>query len=222
MIEHSRGQVITLNEITYDRGALAKFVSQFGNECINGSPKIGHKGTPTVGFYTINTYLGPDRKTLDEYPIIQNLLDKFTINIAHDNIQISYYPPGFVLPAHTDGEWNAHIMFPIMPKDGGAELVFHDVPISEHTRGGDYTKSADKIDYTIKYSTQHPTIFNTQLPHSAAMVIDEPRIYLKFMIPEIGAVKHVKSGQKEVHTSGYTWDEIKQMAKDGTLFKDND
>ena len=225
MIEHSRGQVITLNEITYDRDALAKFVSQFGNECINGSPKEGANNEPTVGYNVIDPWLGPDSKAVYEYPIIQNLLDKFTINIPQKNIQISYYPPGFLLPAHTDGEWNAHIMFPIMPEDGGAELIFHDVPISKHTRGGDYSKSADKIDYTIKYSTQHPTMFNTQIPHSAEIVTGDPRIYLKFMIPETGAAKTGGAGdttEKDFHTDGHTWNELKQMAKDGTLFKDND
>ena len=124
------------------------------------------------------------------------------------------------MPAHTDGEWNAHIMFPILPEDGGAELIFHDVPVSEHIRGGDYSKYEDNVDFTIKYSTQHPTIFNTQIPHSAAMVIDEPRIYLKFRISEIGTDK--VSGditEKGVHTDGYTWNELKQMAKDGTLIK---
>ena len=221
MIEHESGQVITLDEITYDREALEKFVSQFGNECIHGSPKIGPNDTPTVGFNTIQPECGPDKLYAGDYPIVQNLLDKFAINISEYSIQISYYPPGFVLPAHTDGEWNAHIMFPIMPEDGGAELLFHDVPVSEHIRGGDYSKYEDKVDFTIKYSTQHPTIFNTQIPHSAAMVIDEPRIYLKFRIAEIGTdrVSGDPAHDTGVHTDGYTWNELKQMAKDGTLIK---
>ena len=75
MIEHESGQVITLDEITYDREALEKFVSQFGNECIHGSPKIGPNDTPTVGFNTIQPECGPDKLYAGDYPIVQNLLD---------------------------------------------------------------------------------------------------------------------------------------------------
>jgi len=221
MIEHSRGEVMTLNEVTYDRDALESFVNQFPNKCIIGSTKKGPDGLVTVGFNTINAY-AKDGLELHEYPIIQNLLDKFTIDIDTSNIQISYYPPGFTLPAHTDAEWNAHIMFPIMPVDGGAELIFHDVPVAEHTRGGDYQNYVDSIDYTVKYSTQHPTIFNTQIPHSAGLVVDEPRIYLKFMIPQKGAVKFRTDTRSLQHEHGHTWAQLKQMAKEGTLFKDND
>lgn len=212
MIEHERGHIFTLDEITYDRKKLESWVNDPKSRAtIVPSPREKHDG-PNSGYNTLRFPGSHDALEWKEddheidyhiLPIIKDLVDKFAIDINTKHIQISHYDVGFKLIPHTDNDWNAHIMFPILPEDGGAELIFHKVPESEHKRATGYVEYADKIDYTIKYSTKHPTVMNTQVPHSAGEVIGEPRIYLKFMIPD------------------YTFEELKQMARDGTLLNNN-
>lgn len=210
MIEHESGHLFTLDEITYDRKKLESWVNDPDSRAtIVASDRERHDG-PNSGYNTLRFPGSHDALKWKEddpevnyemFPIIKDLVDKFAIDINTGDIQISYYDVGFKLIPHTDNVWNAHIMFPILPKDGGAELIYHKVPKHEHKRATGYTEYTNKIDYIIKYSTEHPTIMDTQIPHSAGEVVGEPRVYLKFMIKD------------------FTFNELKQMAKDGTLIK---
>jgi len=212
MIEHESGHLFTLDEITYDQKELASLITDPTlHGAIVASDRERHDG-PNTGYNTVRFPASHDATewklndpevNYEMFPMIKKLVDRFAIDIPTSDVQISYYNVGFKLIPHTDNVWNAHIMFPILPEDGGAELIYHKVPKHKHKRATGYTEYADKIDYTIKYSTKHPTVMNTQIPHSAGEVIGEPRIYLKFMIPD------------------YTFEELKQMARDGTLLNSN-
>lgn len=197
MIEHKKH--VIFDEITYDRPQLETFVKKFNNCIITNAEwqtklheKELHKdqhwspGPQCLekGYNVVDTTLLEGKFPL-EYPEIQNLKDKFKIDIPDEHVDITNFDVGFNLPPHTDLNSCASIMFPILPKDAGEELIFHD---------------GDKIDYTVKYSTQHPTAINTQLLHSVAEV-KERRVYLRFMI------------------YNYTFDEIKSLCKEGKLFK---
>jgi len=201
MIQHSKH--VIFDEITYDRDQLEIFVKQFDQCIVNYSEwqkrQNGGKqnyGVPT-GYNVVDTTrldgLGPT-----EYSEVSSLLDKFKIDIPAEHVVISHYDVGFRLRPHTDHACNASIMFPIMPKDAGAELVFHDID-PPYKKAHDYKEFWDKIDYTVKYSTEHPSAFSTQIPHSVATV-QEPRIYLKFMV------------------FNYTYEEMINLCKQGKLF----
>jgi len=197
---------VIFDEITYDQEELEEFIKRFKGCVVNHSKwqQTIHEtidqgyGVPT-GYNVIDTRL-LEGKAPTEYPEVRNLLNKFkNLNILDQHVVISHYDVGFKLRPHTDHKCQASIMFPIMPKDAGAELVFHDIdPPYEPAR--DYKEFWDQVDYTMKYSTQHPTSFSTQIPHSVAEIQGEPRIYLKFML------------------FNYTYDQMIEMGKQGRLF----
>ncbi len=197
---------VIFDEITYDREELEAFVNRFKN-CVTNHSKwqqtlygnlSGGYGVPT-GYNVIDTRL-LEGKSPTDYPEVRNLLDKFkNLNILDRHVVISHYDIGFKLRPHTDHACQASIMFPILPKDAGAELVFHDID-PPYKPAQDYKDYWDKIDYTMKYSTQHPTSFSTQVPHSVAEIQGEPRIYLKFML------------------FNYTYEQMIEMNQQGRLF----
>jgi len=88
-------------------------------------------------------------------------------------------------------------MFPILPDDGDAPLIFHKVD-KKYEIATDYIDYKDNIDYQMNYNMKHPTMFTTQVPHSVAEVKQE-RIYLKFMVFD------------------YSFDELIEMHKEGKL-----
>jgi hypothetical protein len=185
MIEHKKH--VIFDEIIYDRLQLETFVKKFNNcviesKDVSNSNKVNYENKE--GYKIVDTTL-LEGKTPTEYPEIQNLKDKFKIDIPDEHVDIINFDVGFNLPPHIDLNSCTSIMFPILPKDAGEELIFHD---------------GDKIDYTVKYSTQHPTAINTQLLHSVGEV-KERRVYLRFMI------------------YNYTLDDIKSLCKEGELFK---
>jgi hypothetical protein len=210
MIEHKKH--VIFDEITYDRPQLETFVKKFNNCIITNAEwqtklheKELHKdqhwspGPQCLekGYNVVDTTLLEGKFPL-EYPEIQNLKDKFKIDIPDEHVLIHHYGVGFSIIPHTDHNCRASIMFPIMPKDGGAELVFHDID-PPYEKAQDFSEYQDKVDYTVKYSTQHPTAINALAPHSV-VECKEPRIYLRFMI------------------FNYTYDEIKSLCKEGKLF----
>lgn len=212
MIEHESGRLFILDEITYDQKELASLIT---DPTLHGTVFSSDRGISdgaNTGYNTIRFPASHDATewklndpeiNYEMFPVIKKLVDKFAIDIPTDDVQINYYDVGFKLIPHTDNVWNAHIMFPILPEDGGAELIYHKVPKHKHKRATGYAEYTDNIDYIIKYSTEHPTIMDTQIPHSAKEVVGEPRVYLKFMIKD------------------FTFDELKQMAKDGKLLNSN-
>ena len=192
---------VIFDEIEYDRNELESFVSQFDDCVVNYADwqktiDGNQYGVPR-GYNVIDTTLRKG-KLPAEYPVIRNLLDKFKIPIDDKHVVISHYDIGFTLRPHTDHACQASIMFPILPKDGGAELIFHDVE-PPYSKAFDYKEYWDKIDYVVNYQTKHPTAFTTQVPHSVAEVKEE-RTYLKFMIFD------------------QTFDELKELCKKGELF----
>ena len=200
MIEHSKH--IVFDEIYYDRLELSNFVTQFESCIVNYAD--WQKSTNGKQSYEIpNGYNVVDTKLLDgkiptDYPEIKKLVDLFKIPIQENHVLISHYDVGFKLRPHTDHGCKVSIMFPIHPEDSGAELVFHDVNC-DYVPGTAFDQYLDKVDYKVKYSTEHPTAFSTQVPHSVEQV-EEERIYLKFMLFDT------------------TFDELKDLCKQGRLF----
>ena len=200
MIEFSKH--VIFDEIEYDRKELEMFLKKFEG-CIVNHADWQHRvngvqvyGVPK-GYNVVDTTL-LEGKIPTEYSEVRNLLDKFKINIDEKHVVLSHYDIGFKLRPHTDHACQASVMFPILPEDAGAELIFHDVD-PPYKKAFDYKDYWDKIDYKVQYQTKHPTAFTTQVPHSVAEV-KEPRTYLKFMIFE------------------HTFDELKDLCKNGELF----
>lgn len=197
---------VIFDEITYDREELEAFVNRFKDCVVNYSKWQETNLEDTESAWVVPTgYNIVDTRLLEgkapyEYPEVRNLLDKFkNLNILDKHVVISHYDVGFKLGPHTDHACQASIMFPILPKDAGAELAFHDID-PPYKLAQDYKDYWDKIDYTMKYSTQHPTSFSTQVPHSVAEIQGEPRIYLKFML------------------FNYTYEQMIEMNQQGRLF----
>lgn len=200
MILHKKH--VIFDEIVYDRQKLINFVSNFKDCIVKHSDwqktLSGGKQSYEVpdGYNAIDT-TKKEGKFPNEYFEVQELLNKFKINIKKEHIIINHYDVGFWLRPHTDHACKCSIMFPILPDDGDAPLVFHDVK-GDYTIATDYIDYKDNIDYVMNYNTKHPTLFTTQVPHSVAKVKEE-RIYLKFMIFD------------------YTFEELIEMNKRGEL-----
>ena len=201
MLEFSKH--VIFDEIEYDRNELEAFVKQFDDCVVNHADwqKRIHGGKQSYGvpkgYNVVDTTL-LEGKIPTEYPEVRNLLDKFKIAIDEKHVVLSHYDVGFKLRPHTDHACQASVMFPILPEDAGAELIFHDVE-PPYEKAFDYKDYWDKIDYVVQYQTKHPTAFTTQVPHSVAEV-KESRIYLKFMI------------------FNHTFGELKDLCKKGELF----
>jgi len=202
LIEFSKH--VIFDEITYDRLELVDFVKSFINKCCIVNYADWQKSTNGKQSYEIpKGYNVVDTKLLNgkiptDYPEIKKLVDLFKIPIQENHVLISHYDVGFRLDPHTDHACQASIMFPILPEDAGAELVFHDVD-GEYGPATAFDKYIDSIDYKVRYSTTHPTAFTTQVPHSVERVQEE-RIYLKFMLFDT------------------TFEELKDLCRQGKLF----
>ncbi len=199
MILHNKH--VVFDEITYDRNKLVNFVKGFDNCIVSHSDwqyKLMGRQSYDVpeGYNAIDTTKINGKYPID-YPEIQELLNKFKIKFKKEHVILSHYDVGFYLRPHTDHACKCSIMFPILPDDGDAPLVFHDVK-GDYTIATDYIDFKDNIDYKVYYNMKHPTMFTTQVPHSVAEVKVE-RIYLKFMVFD------------------YTFEQLIEMHKKGEL-----
>ncbi len=182
MLQHKNH--VIFDEIFYDRQKLIDFVREFKGCTVTHSDwqkKLNGKQSYEVpdGYNAIDTTL-IEGKFPSEYPEIQELMSKFKINIKKEHVIINHYDVGFYLRPHTDHACKCSIMFPILPDDGDAPLIFHKVN-KEYEIATDYIDYKDSVDYMVHYNMKHPTMFTTQVPHSVAEVKVE-RIYLKFMV----------------------------------------
>jgi len=182
MILHKKH--VVFDEITYDRHKLIDFVNMFDGCIVSYSDwqqrLTGEQSYKVPDGYNAIDTTQKEGKFPSDYPVIQELMSKFKLNIQKEQVMIHHYDVGFSLRPHTDHACKCSIMFPIMPDDGGAPLIFHKVD-KEYEIATDYIDYKDSIDYKVHYNINHPTMFTTQAPHSVTEVKQE-RIYLKFMV----------------------------------------
>jgi hypothetical protein len=180
----------TIDEITYDREKLAKFCEKF-SDCVMPFDQYMQWLTPTKkefrgrpGLNAINTELLEGKK-LSEYTEISELLEKFNFDVPlnKNDIDLLSYDPGFTFHPHTDHFMQCGIMFPILPEDGDAPIIFYENEDIEVVPRKNYSGIVTENDIAYKhyYSTKHPTLFNGRTIHGVGTV-SKTRVYLRFKI----------------------------------------
>lgn len=181
---------VTFNEIEYNREKLVRFYEKF-KECIMPFGDYMQWLTPSkrefkgrVGMNAVNTELLEGKK-LREYDEIEDLvkLFNFDVPLAMDDIDLLHYDPGFTFHPHTDHFMHCGIMFPVLPADGDAPIIFYEKDGLEVVPRKNYTDLVTEEDIVYKhyYSTKHPTMFNGHTIHSVGTTSTE-RVYLRLKI----------------------------------------
>lgn len=188
---------ITINNITYNMLALQEFYSEIKHFAVDYS---SIRGNAVAGLFSSIKVESMEGKEWLDYPIITDLVSKFNPvdrPIENGNISIVVYQPGFNFHPHTDFSRKAVIMFPIYPIDGGAPIDFYTKEILENATK-DNRPAHDEKYYigSVFYSTKHPTIMNTDMPHGVRNV-DNERVYLQFSVYDEYdyCAERIKSGE---------------------------
>jgi len=199
---------IIFDEITYDREALAKlFTEVFEPECVvqyairkDWGPE--HRNAWQPGYQAVDVRrIG--KTSLVEFPEIKHIVDQFNLpNLMDPNdVDILVFDPPYEFVPHVDFKTTCVIMFPILPEDGGEPLLFWEGEDLIPERRKKYKDLDSKyFDYSLKYSTVHPNLFNGMVVHSVPPV-SQRRVYMKF---------HV------IHNS---FEELKMLAQKGLLLR---
>jgi hypothetical protein len=180
---------IIFDEYTYDRQSLAKLYTEtFEPECVVqyavkkdwGADKR-HGWTP--GYNAVDPRrIGKD--SLLDFPEIAEIASVF--NFAnpmnkHD-VDILVFDPPFEFIPHVDFKTTCVVMFPILPADGGEPVKFWSGDDLIPERRKKYPDLDEKyFDYSLKYSTKHPNLFNGMVIHSVPAV-QQRRVYMKFHV----------------------------------------
>ena len=172
--EHHR----VLHEIKIDRQSFIDFYNMFPKEThlpwnefkLKYNPNNPYRRNLTDKFKMVYApaYEG---KELIDYPIIQNLIDKFNFRnpLIVTDIQILTYDPGFRFKTHVDAEVNWSMFLPLIPEDGGEPLVYHE---------GENMKDPGPEIYRVHYSTEHLTLTTGAVIHRVPEM-SGPRVLLR-------------------------------------------
>ena len=178
-----------IDEINYNKDELINLFNRIPKECElpwnqykkaikkDGGAK-GYTRNQNRGDGGLNGIFTPywEGKQITEYPEVQNVLKCFNFITPLDPHDITFmtYTPGFTFSNHTDRYLDYNIMFPLIPTDGGEAITFY--------KGEDEDRDNPLgIEYTYKYNTTHPTVFNGKTIHSVD-TIKEYRVMFRIKV----------------------------------------
>jgi len=180
-----------IDEITYNKQALIDLFNSIPKKCELpwNQYKQAIKDEGGAQSYSKNQNRGDgglngiftpywEGKQITDYPEVQDILKHFNfLNPLHvHDITFMTYTPGFTFRNHTDRFLEYNIMFPLIPSDGGEAITFY--------KGEDKDRNNPLgTEYTYKYDTNHPTVFNGKTIHSVD-TIKEYRVMFRIKVPD--------------------------------------
>ena len=180
-----------IDEYSYDRQELVDLyyreleplVIQYGAK-MRWGPEKRQAWTP--GINAVDPTLKPGCEWLTDFPELDRIFKKFNIKDFHPNdMDVLVYNQEYEFPPHVDFKQNCVIMLPILPDDGGQPIDYYHIPgqdLEKYTKFRDLDKER-YLEYTYKYSTQHPTLSNGMVIHGVdKLPPDQTRVYLRIKI----------------------------------------